>query len=148
MSKTLNFSVSSRSESPAKTNISVRDFNLTVDEPVALGGTDLAPNPVEYILAGYAGCINVVAHIVAKEQNINLKDLEIDIDGDLDPARLFGTSFTERAGYKAIKVNLRTSTKLNEGQKVKWLKEIEYRCPVNDNLTNTTPINFSLTSKQ
>lgn len=148
MSKTLNFSVSSRSESPAKTNISVRDFNLTVDEPVALGGTDLAPNPVEYILAGYAGCINVVAHIVAKEQNINLKDLEIDIDGDLDPSRLFGTSFTERAGYKNITVNLRTSTKLNEGQKVKWLKEIEYRCPVNDNLTNTTPINFSLTSKQ
>ena len=148
MSKTLNFSVSSRSESPAKTNISVRDFNLTVDEPVALGGTDLAPNPVEYILAGYAGCINVVAHIVAKEQNINLKDLEIDIDGDLDPSRLFGTSFTERAGYKNITVNLRTSTKLNEGQKVKWLKEIEYRCPVNDNLTNTTPINFSLTSRQ
>lgn len=147
MSKTLNFSVRSRSESPAKTNILVRDFNLTVDEPVALGGTDIAPNPVEYILAGYAGCINVVAHIVAKELNINLKDLEIDIDGDLDPSRLLGKSFSERAGYKNIQVNLRTSTKLNEGQRVKWLKEIEYRCPVNDNLVNKTPINFSLTSK-
>lgn len=147
MSETLNFSVRSKSESPAKTTINVRDFNLIVDEPEGLGGTDVAPNPVEYILAGYAGCINVVAHIVAKEQQINLKDLHIDIDGDLDPARLFGTSFSERAGYKNINVNLRTSTKLNEGQRVKWLKEVEYRCPVNDNLSNKTPINFSLNLK-
>lgn len=146
MSETINFSIRSKSESPAKTNIQVRDFNLTVDEPQHLGGTDKAPNPVEYILAGYAGCINVVAHIVAKEQNIVLKDLEIDIDGDLDPARLFGTSFHERAGYKNINVSLKTSTKLDTGQRIKWLKEVEYRCPVNDNLSNKTPINFSLNS--
>lgn len=147
MSETLNFSIQSKSASPAKTNIKVRDFNLVVDEPTGLGGTDLAPNPVEYILAGYAGCINVVAHIVAKEQNIKLKDLEIDINGDLNPARLFGTSFQDRAGYKNISVSLKTSTKLNKGQLVKWLKEVEYRCPVNDNLSNKTPINFSLNSK-
>lgn len=147
MSETLNFSVHSRSESPAKTNINVRGFNLTVDEPEALGGTNQAPNPVEYILAGYAGCINVVAHIVAKEQEIDLKDLNIDIEGDIDPARLFGTSFSERAGYKNIQVNLRTSSKLDEDQRSKWLNEIERRCPVNDNLSNKTPINFSLNIK-
>lgn len=144
MSKTISFSVNSKSESPARTNINVRGFNLIVDEPTSLGGTDLAPNPVEYILAGYAGCINVVAHIVAKEQKINLKNLEIDILGNLNPSRLFGTSFSDRAGYKDLQVTLRTSTKLDEGQKIKWLKEIESRCPVNDNLSNVTPITFSL----
>jgi uncharacterized OsmC-like protein len=142
MSQTLTFSVNSQSESPAKTNIQVRGFNLIVDEPESLGGTDLAPNPVEYILAGYAGCINVVAHIVAKELNINLKNLEIGIDGDLDPGRLFGTSFKERAGYSNLKVRLKTSTKINKGIQIKWLKEIELRCPVNDNLSNKTPISF------
>ncbi|MEM9858456.1 MAG: OsmC family protein [Bacteroidota bacterium] len=146
MSETINFSIQSKSQSSAKTSIKVRDFELLVDEPQDLGGTNEAPNLVEYILAGYAGCINVVAHIVAKEQNIQLKDLEIDIDGDLDPARLFGTSFEERAGYRNINVSLKTSTKLNQGQRIKWLKEVEYRCPVNDNLTNKTPINFSLNS--
>ena len=146
MSETINFSIQSKSQSSAKTRIKVRDFELLVDEPQDLGGTNEAPNPVEYILAGYAGCINVVAHIVAKEQNIQLKDLEIDIDGDLDPARLFGTSFEERAGYRNINVSLKTSTKLNQGQRIKWLKEVEYRCPVNDNFTNKTPINFSLNS--
>ncbi|MEM6524218.1 MAG: OsmC family protein [Bacteroidota bacterium] len=146
MSEIINFSIKSKSESSAKTSVKVRDFELVIDEPDELGGTDVAPNPVEYILAGYAGCINVVAHIVAKEQNIRLKDLEIDIDGDLNPSKLFGSSFEERAGYRNINVSLKTTTKLDKGQQIKWLKEVEYRCPVNDNLSNKTPINFSLNS--
>ncbi len=64
MSNNLKFSINSTSESTAKTNIQVRGFTLTVDKPAELGGTDVAPNPVEYIFAGYT---NVVAHIVAKE---------------------------------------------------------------------------------
>ena len=40
---------------------------LIVDEPEALNGTDEDANPVEYILAGFAGCVNVVGHLVAKE---------------------------------------------------------------------------------
>ncbi len=142
MSNNLKFSINSTSESPAKTNIQVRGFTLTVDEPAELGGTDVAPNPVEYILAGYAGCINVVAHIVAKELDIALNDLKVDIEGYLNPNRLFGVSSAERAGYTSIKVNLKTTTQLDKTTKEQWLSQIEDRCPVNDNLTNKTPINF------
>lgn len=144
MSQIHNFSVNSVSESPARTKITTRGFELLVDEPNELGGTNLAPNPVEYILAGYAGCINVVAHIVAKELNIKINDLEIKIDGDLNPSRLFGSSFNDRAGYQSIDVKLKTSTKLDKDLETKWLNEIKERCPVNDNLSNTTPINLSI----
>lgn len=144
MSNVLKFSINSKSESPARTEIETRGFKLIVDEPTELGGTNLAPNPVEYILAGYAGCINVVAHITAKELNIDLKDLNISIDGDIDPGRLFGQSFKERAGYQNINVQLKTNSKIDETVKARWLEAIETRCPVNDNLRNSTPINFSL----
>jgi len=144
MSSLLKFSIQSKSETPARTEIKTRGFKLIVDEPAELGGTNQAPNPVEYILAGYAGCINVVAHITAKELNIDLKDLNISIEGDLNPARLFGTSFEERAGYQNLEVKLTTSSVIDEQAKIKWLEQIENRCPVNDNLRNATPINFSL----
>ncbi len=144
MSKLLNFSIKSKSTSPARTEIETRGFKLIVDEPVELGGTNNAPNPVEYILAGYAGCINVVAHLTAKELSIDVKDLEIIIDGDLNPERLFGHSFNERAGYQNINVQLKTSNKIEKATKDSWLLAIENRCPVNDNLRNATPINFSL----
>ncbi len=144
MSKELKFSVSSISETAAKTKIKTRGFDLVVDEPVSLGGTDQAPNPVEYILAGYAGCINVVAHIVAEELDIYLENFTIDIDGYLNPDRLFGKSLSDRAGYKTIDVKLTTTTIFDPEQKKKWLAEIYHRCPVNDNLTNSTPISFSI----
>lgn len=144
MSNLLKFSIQSKSTSPARTEIATRGFKLVVDEPQELGGTNDAPNPVEYILAGYAGCINVVAHLTAKEFNIDLKDLQISIDGDLNPARLFGESFKERAGYQNINVQLKTESKIDEKVKARWLEAIETRCPVNDNLRNATPIQFSL----
>lgn len=114
MSTLLKFSIESNSETPARTEIKTRGFKLIVDEPEALGGTNLAPNPVEYILAGYAGCINVVAHLTAKKFNIDLKDLKIAIDGDINPARLFGESYNDRAGYKNINVRLSTTSAIDE----------------------------------
>jgi uncharacterized OsmC-like protein len=144
MSQELKFSISSVSESAARTKIKTRDFDLTVDEPEELGGSNQAPNPVEYILAGYAGCINVVAHIVAQELDFTLENLKVDIDGYLNPNRLFGTSLDERAGYKNIEVKLATSSAIDPELKKKWLSEIEHRCPVNDNLTNPTPISLSI----
>src|SRR5688572_20318708 len=114
MSTLLKFSVESKSESSTRTEIQTRGFKLIVDEPEELGGTNQAPNPVEYILAGYAGCINVVAHLTAKEFNIDLKDLEISIEGDINPARLFGQSYQNRAGYQNLNVQLRTNSAIDE----------------------------------
>lgn len=144
MSQEIKFSIRSVSETRAKTRIQTRGFDLTVDEPEALGGTNEAPNPVEYVLAGYAGCINVVAHIIAEELDFFLENLKINIDGFLNPNRLFGKSLDERAGYKQIDVHLETTTQIDPELKKRWLEEISHRCPVNDNLTNATPISFSI----
>ncbi len=77
-----------------------------------------------------------------KNFDITLNDLKVDIEGYLNPNRLFGVSSAERAGYSSIKVNLKTTTQLDKTTKEQWLSQIEDRCPVNDNLTNKTPINF------
>ncbi|MFT6967055.1 MAG: putative OsmC-like protein, partial [Marivirga sp.] len=49
-----------------------------------------------------------------------------------------------RAGYKTIYVALKTSTVIAQELKARWLKAIDNRCPVSDNLANTTPIIFHL----
>lgn len=140
----LKFSLAGTNETAARFAGKTRNFQLIVDEPEGLGGTDSAANPVEYILAGYAGCINVVGHLVAKELNIKLKKLKIEIDGEINPNRLFGKPTQDRAGYLYLNVNLKPETNASDSQLAEWISEVENRCPVNDNLSNPTPIKVTV----
>lgn len=136
----MKFRVKAASENATKTVVSARGFKLIVDEPAELGGTNEGANPVEFLLAAYAGCLNVMAHIVAKEMDFQLDGVEINLVGELNPARVFGSSFEDRAGYNNIEVVIKP--KCNEEQEVldRWLEAIVSRCPVGDNIKNSTPV--------
>ena len=69
----LKFSEQANSENDTKTVVRARDFKMIVDEPANLGGSDDDANPVEYILAAFCGCLNVVGHIIAKEMDFGAK---------------------------------------------------------------------------
>ncbi|OJV20789.1 MAG: osmotically inducible protein C [Bacteroidetes bacterium 41-46] len=138
------FRVKAHSASATKTVVKARQFEIVIDEPAELGGTDLGANPVEYVLAAFAGCLNVMAHVIAKELNFELRGVEIDLYGDLNPARLFGMSFDERAGYKQISITLKPDTDADEATLAKWAEMIEDRCPVSDNLQHQTPVKIEV----
>ncbi len=138
------FSIKAKSENPTKTTISVRNFNFVVDEPQNLGGTDHGPNPVEYVLGALAGCLNVVGHLIAEEMGFNLKGLDIDIEGDLDPAKFSGHPTSSRAGYQDIRVVLKPNCDADQETLDRWVEAIEDRCPVSDNLANATPVTISV----
>ena len=138
------FSVKGESNSPAQFIAKTRQFKLIIDEPEGLGGTDEGANPVEYILAGLAGCLNVVGHIVAKELGFTIDKLKIEVVGNINPDRLFGVSDNERAGFKKIDLKLIPETDAPLEILVKWLKIVQKRCPIKDNLMNITPIGISL----
>ena len=135
----LNFSVKGVSGNPTKFIAEARGFKLVIDEPPALGGTDEGANPVEYLLASYAGCLNVMGHLVAEELGFKLDKLEIEVTGDINPDRLFGKSFEERAGFKKILVTLKPYANVTPEVLKNWTEAVENRCPINDNLRNTTP---------
>jgi uncharacterized OsmC-like protein len=138
------FSVKGESNSPAQFIAKTRQFKLIIDEPEGLGGTDEGANPVEYILVGLAGCLNVVGHIVAKELGFTIDKLKIEVTGNINPDCLFGVSDNERAGFKKIDLKLIPETDAPLEILVKWLKIVQKRCPVKDNLMNITPIGISI----
>ncbi|MGQ1908668.1 OsmC family protein [Marinifilum sp. RC60d5] len=144
----MKFRVKANSESATKTVVKARGFELIIDEPSELGGTNEGANPVEFLLAAYCGCINVMAHVIANEMNIELRSLKIKMAGELNPERLFGTSFEERAGYKGIKVTIEPDCDASNEELAKWLEAIEDRCPVSDNIKNLTPVELKLKQKK
>lgn len=144
----LKFRVSAKSANPTKTIVKARGFEMIIDEPEALGGTNEGPNPVEVVLAAFSGCINVMAHLIAQEMNFELRGVEIKMSGNLNPNRLFGKSFDERAGYKGIEVSIEPDCDASPEVLEEWMKAIKDRCPVSDNLSNETPVSLTLKQKE
>lgn len=142
----LKFAVKASSANPTKTVVTARNFQIIIDEPKDLGGTDDGANPVEYVLGALAGCLNVVGHVVAKEMDMPLNGLSIELEGDLDPAKFMGKSTKERTGYQEIRVKVAPDTTADIETLGKWLEAIEERCPVSDNLQNPTPVKITLAS--
>lgn len=140
----LTFRIKAESATAAKTIVRARNFEIVVDEPESLGGSDEAPNPVEYVLAAFGGCLNVIGHLLAKEMGFELRSLKIDISGKLNPAKLFGQSEAERAGYKSITVRINPDCDADKATLEKWLQAVKNRCPVSDNLQYNTPVDVKL----
>ena len=106
-----------------------------------------APSPIEYILAGYAGCIHAVGILVAKELNLDLKSLKIEISGEINVDKFLGNPTADRAGFKSIEVLVKPTAEATTVELQNWLKIVESRCPVYDNLINPTPIQVSLVNE-
>jgi len=114
---------------------------MIIDEP---RGTNEGASPVEYLLASLAGCLNAMGHMVAREMNINLRGIEIQLKGKLNPDKSSGKETSDRAGYKEISVEISPDTDADRETLDKWLETVESRCPVSDTLNKPTPVQIKL----
>jgi len=138
------FYITGKSLSGTKLLAKVRDFEVLVDEPAEIGGTDEGPNPVEYLLVALAGCLNVTIRGIAEEKGIPVESLELALAGKLNPAKFQGLSKEGRAGFTEVTVSVYLKTDAPREKIEELLKEVEERCPVTDNLKNATPVRIVL----
>lgn len=66
----------------SRTDVSVRDLVVTIDEPERRGGTNLGPTPTETLMISLVACSNVISNRLADAQGIEISDLKIDIKYD------------------------------------------------------------------
>ncbi len=141
----VNVSVHAKSETPARLSIKSGKFNMIIDEPENMGGTNLGPSPVQVLLMSLAGCLNVTGHEVARQRGMVLNGMKIDIKGSMNPCTFIGCSFDERAGFQHINVSIKADFEdANDEEIGSWLKETEARCPVTDNIKDGTSISVNV----
>jgi uncharacterized OsmC-like protein len=136
----LRVNIKASSENPTKTIVNARGFNMIIDEPRNFGGTNEGANPLEYMLGALGGCLNVVGHMVAREMGFALHSLEIELRGNMFPARFMGHPTEERAGFRDIEVTVHVDADADSETLDRWVEAVEDRCPVSDNLRNATPL--------
>lgn len=134
---TATFAVQAESLSNTHTLAHAREFSFHLDEP---GTTNLGPTPVEYLLGGLAGCMCVVGRLAASEMGFEIRSLNMELEGSINPMVFLGKEKRDRPGMNTIQIKLQVETDAGTETLAKWVEEIESRCPVGDNIRNTTTL--------
>jgi uncharacterized OsmC-like protein len=113
-----------------------------VDQPVAGGGTDSGPTPLEYLFVSLAGCMVTIGHIIAKQRQLPVRNIEVQVEGELDTDVLMGKSTNVRAGFSGIRIHMKLDADMSQEEKEQFLRDVDSRCPISDNIHNLTPLEF------
>lgn len=105
------------------------DHKVIIDEPQNMGGTDQGANPLATLLISLTGCENAIANFVAKEINFDLKGIEFEVRGDIDPRGMMGDE-TVRPYFKKITVDAKVSTSETDERVQELQKIVDARCPI------------------
>lgn len=121
-------------------DVKAENHIVKIDQPMSGGGTDTGPNPLLYQLSALAGCIGTIARIVANRQQLPLRGITIDVEGDINTDYLLGKTKEGRAGFQTIRVKVNIDADITEEDKEKFIREVDSRCPISENLMNITPM--------
>lgn len=116
---------------------------IAFDEPPGLGGTNTAPNPVEQLLGALGSCLVIGYAANATVAGIELKDLRIELHGDLDLQTFLGLG-EGNAGSSSIGATVRIEADA-ESEAIEALhRKVIATSPVGHCLSRSVPIEISL----
>lgn len=78
--------------------VTAGDFVFSVDEPVAVGGTETGPMPTELMLASVASCFTLAVAYNAKKLSIDLNDLAVEVTGVYEGPRFSEIQIAPKLG--------------------------------------------------
>lgn len=113
-----------------------RGMNFTLDEPPELGGTDTGMNPVEALLSALGACKCIVARAFAKSNKIKLHNVNIVVEGVLDPDGFMGANPEAKIGFSEVKTTYHFEADNTKEELEAFVQFIETHCPVQDTLSN------------
>jgi len=122
----------------------VRNHTIFVDQPTEFGGDNIAPTPPETLAFALGACVVSAGRLIAIQKKLDVDSIQAIVESELDFARALGISKKKRAGFSGFKIVVKINSNMSIKQKQAFLKEIETKCPMCDNLQNQTPINYEL----
>ena len=122
----------------------IRGHRVVIDQPTSASGTDAGPTPLELLFVSLAGCIGTLGRIMAMQRRIELRGMAIRVEGDLDTDGLLGKSAECRVGFEGIDIVVDVDADMTDEEKDAFIHEVDRRCPVSENLLNSTPIHIRL----
>ena len=115
--------------SHSRTDVSVRDTGVTIDEPVERGGTNQGPSPTETLMSALAACTNVIAHKCADKHGVVFQDFHVNVVSKFDRR---GVTLQEEIDvpFDDIEVMIEATTDADESAIEKVKEDLPRFCPL------------------
>jgi uncharacterized OsmC-like protein len=123
----------------------VRTHGLVIDEPLALGGTDAGPNPVELVLTALGTCQAITYRIWAALLDIRLDTVRFATEGDLDLRGLLGLAEGVRPGFTAVRHRIELVGPEPAERYEELARAVDAHCPVLDIVGQIEPVDRQVT---
>jgi uncharacterized OsmC-like protein len=121
-------------------NSRAEPFILDGDEPPVLLGTNEGPNAVEAVLHALASCLAVGFVYNAAAQGIEVRNLEFDLEGELDLHGFLGLKDDVRAGYQRITVRYLVDADASDEKIDELCRYVQRTSPVLDIIRNPVQV--------
>jgi uncharacterized OsmC-like protein len=129
-----------------RVDMRVGAFEVGVDEPVSVGGTGTAPNPVQLSLAALGSCQAITYRYWAEELGLRLDAVKVDLEADFDTGAFFG--FPGAVG-PVSPARVQCSVTLEGPESEERYKElvtiVDEHCPILDLFTRSIPVERNVT---
>lgn len=118
----------------------VRNYKVTIDQPRSAGGTDTGMTPTEAMLAALGSCQVIVATAFAKQHDIAIEDIWVEVEGDMDTDGYMKGKTGVRSGFEEVRFTMHVKSNASQTKLDKFQKFIETRCPITDTIKAGTRV--------
>lgn len=118
-----------------KTEVAINQHRIIADEPTELGGTDLGPNPIAFLLSALGTCKAMTMRMYADMKQWPLEGVEIQLSSEVVKSTQQQTTY--------IRCTVKLLGDLDETQKGRIFK-VGDKCPVQKILSNPIVIDSNM----
>ena len=115
-------------------------FNFDADHPEVFASADKGATPVEFVLAGLAGCLTAGIAAVAQFRGIKLRSVSATLEGGMDIRGILGADTDVRNGFDGIKVIYNIDADASPDDIKALVAQSQKRSAVYDIITNPTNV--------
>lgn len=116
-------------------DIHIGSHRVQADEPISVGGTDTAPTPYDYLLAGLGACTSMTVGLYARRKKWPLEDVSVSLRHSRIHSKDCADCETKEGMLDRIEMDVELTGDLNPEQRAKLI-EIAGKCPVHRTLTS------------
>lgn len=113
----------------SRIEVSARDVETTIDEPVERGGTNMGLTPTETLIAALISCTNVITHKIAHQNDAHIQKMNVNAEVKFDRR---GVTLQEEIDLPFPEITLRIdmTTDASDAAIAAMKQDLSRYCPV------------------